>query len=99
MCALASAKPIVLPEFWQAYARMMTGKDPVPEPANYMPPLEDSKFLKTRISCLPNQARKTLFVDKQFVFSSTQSYKSFKTVIEAAGNLSVLSCLRMQPND
>lgn len=85
MCALASAKPIVLPEFWQHYAGMMTGKEPCPDPVKFMPPLEDRGSLGSRKGCLPNLARKTIFVNKIFIFSNSQSYNAYKTVVELAG--------------
>lgn len=89
MLALASAKPVVLPDFWLNYFRMMTGTGPCPDPAKFMPPIEDTSVLKTRKACLPNVARKTLFVDKKFIFSTLQSFNAFKTVIESAGNLTL----------
>ncbi len=85
MCALASAKPIVTPLFWEHYSLMLVGKGALADPAKFIPAVHDSQMSGRENLWLPNVARKTLFKDKLFIIPGYKNFEELKTVVELAG--------------
>ncbi|KAK3932244.1 Nibrin [Frankliniella fusca] len=85
MCALASAKPIVTPLFWEHYSSMLAGKGALADPSKFIPAVHDSQMSGRENLWLPNTARKSLFKDKLFLLPNSKNFEELKTVIELAG--------------
>ena len=89
VCALASGKPIVTPQYWDNYITALSTKQPFPDCKDYIPPLAESTLNVNEVSFDVNEKRKKLFVGKLFVFSSSQQYNIYSCMVTAAGNVVV----------
>jgi hypothetical protein len=94
VCALASGKPIVTPQYWDNYITALSTKQPCPDCKDYMPPLAETTLNMNEVSFGVNENRKKLFTGKHFVFSSSHQYNSYSCMVTAAGNVVASSFIK-----
>ncbi|XP_071449405.1 nibrin [Hetaerina americana] len=83
--ALASATPIVTPEYWEKFKEAIDGQKVPPNCDQFIPPLKELILNRNRVSFAVNETRKQLFSGKIFVFSSEKQMKKYKSIVIAAG--------------
>ncbi|KAG8224049.1 hypothetical protein J437_LFUL001126 [Ladona fulva] len=89
VCALASAVPIVTPEYWTSFKEAIEQKKLPPDPEKFVPPLKEAILNKNKVSFAVNKERKKVFAGKVFVFPTEKQMKKYRTLISAAGGNSI----------
>ncbi|XP_028392471.1 nibrin-like isoform X2 [Dendronephthya gigantea] len=88
--ALASCHPIVTQSFFDDLIQAIDSKTDMPCPEKYMPPIKEDLIDTKVVSFHPNVARKSIFVEKLFVFLEKKQYKRLEQAISLAGGQSLL---------
>jgi hypothetical protein len=90
VCALANGRPIVTPQYWDAYITSLSTKQPVPDCKDYVPALAETTLNMNEVSFDINEDRKKLFAGKHFVFISSQQFNAYSCMVTAAGKDNVM---------
>ncbi len=89
MNALAKGIPIVTPEFFRDLVECTRTKQRLPDPANFVPRLNEQSLEKTDISCTVITSRSVLFKGKTFIFASDKQKDKYDAAIRYSGGNSI----------
>lgn len=90
-CALAAGVPIVTIDYWRSVKNAKASGNPIPDPNDFCPALEDSMLRKNNnsTSLAPSTPRKSVFKNLIFIHFRENQFKIYKKMIELAGGSSV----------
>ena len=83
--ALALAVPIVSPSFVSDVCACAANRQPLPDPAAYVPRLDEPSLNQAEISCAANAERSKLFRGMTFVFADAEQMSKYSLAIGYAG--------------
>lgn len=84
LCALTLGQPIVNIKYWSDYVKAIKNDEKPPDPSNYLPTITES-LLSRKVPLVYDQRRKSLFVNKLFIFLTESTMKNTEDAIIAAG--------------
>ncbi|RZF32424.1 hypothetical protein LSTR_LSTR001888 [Laodelphax striatellus] len=91
VCALATAKHIVTPEFFQVLKDAVnSGSSELPDPKDFIPESAETVLNSSVVSFAPNPERSTLFDSLTFVATTPRQMSRLKNMILSAGGRVVL---------
>ncbi|XP_063873466.1 nibrin-like [Scylla paramamosain] len=84
-CALAAGRSIVLPEFFTRLADAILKKTPHPNPAEFLPPVQEFQISSAGGSFAPDQRRSTIFTGFTFLFPTQAQMTRMCSPVQLAG--------------
>ncbi|XP_015110135.1 uncharacterized protein LOC107036591 [Diachasma alloeum] len=89
-CSLAAGISIVTIDYWRSVRTAKAKGEPLPDPKDFCPGLEDSMLVKkNKSSLLPRASRRSLFKDFLFIHFRVNQLETYRKMIELAGGSSV----------
>ncbi|XP_033747756.1 nibrin-like [Pecten maximus] len=90
VCAMVSTKPIVSPDFLDAYLRSLENSKEQPNPESYLPTVSESQVDPTEVSFTNDPRRKTIFQGKTFIFLQQKQFQKMSLAVELGGGMPLL---------
>ncbi|XP_067054438.1 nibrin-like [Acropora muricata] len=88
--ALAECCPIVTPSYFVDIANSTSQSTALERVHSYLPPLKEETISSMSKGFLPNEARRTLFKGKTFIFISKKQFKQYHAAVESSGGVASL---------
>jgi len=88
--ALAECCPIVTPSYVEDIANSTSQSAALERVHSYLPPLKEETISSMSKGFLPNEARRTLFKGKTFIFISKKQFKQYHAAVESSGGVASL---------
>ncbi|XP_069135203.1 nibrin-like [Argopecten irradians] len=90
VCAMVALKPIVSPDYLDAYLQSLEKRKEQPDPESFLPTVSESQVDPTEVSFTNDPRRKTIFQGKTFVFLQQKQFQKMSLAVELGGGIPLL---------